>query len=428
MTFYRSQFHTLRERWKEPSRFITIVAGPRQVGKTTLVRQALEEHSNLFVSVDPGGEQTAWPAATATFESTESTESVGAPRDVAWLIRRWQEARQQCAASKLSNEDKPFIFVIDEIQKIPRWSAAVKGLWDADRAQGTNMHVVLLGSSPLLIQNGLTESLAGRYELLRATHWSFIEMHQAFDFTLDEYIYFGGYPGSASLIRDEPRWRNYVLASLVQPSIDTDILQMTRVDKPALLRQLFELGSSYSGQILALGKVKGQLQDAGNETTLADYLYLLGTAGLLTGLQKYHVGVARRRASPPKFNVLNTALMSSAMPYTFAQAQADRSYWGRLVESTVGAHLCNTVVDKEEVSYWRESPHEVDFVISNAVQLTAIEVKSGAVTGQLKGLSHFADNHAACRSLVVGTGGVALTEFFAYPVSHWLNLNPTSQA
>lgn len=425
MTFHRWQFHTLRERWKEPSRFITIVAGPRQVGKTTLVRQALEDHSHLFVSVDPGGEQTSWPAATTT---GESSEVVGAPRDVAWLIRRWQEARQQCAAVKLPDEKKPFIFVIDEIQKIPRWSTAVKGLWDADRAQGKSMHVVLLGSSPLLIQKGLTESLAGRYELLRATHWSFIEMHQAFDFTLDEYIYFGGYPGSAALIRDEPRWRNYVLVSLVQPSIDTDILQMTRVDKPALLRQLFELGSSYSGQILALGKVKGQLQDAGNETTLADYLYLLGTAGLLTGLQKYHVGVARRRASPPKFNVLNTALMSSAMPYTFAQAQADRSYWGRLVESTVGAHLCNTVVGKEEVSYWRESPHEVDFVISNAVQLTAIEVKSGAVMGQIKGLAHFADKHTACRSLVVGTGGIALTEFLAYPLAHWLDFNPTNQS
>ena len=409
----------------EPSRFITIVAGPRQVGKTTLVRQALEGRAHLFVSVDPGGEQPPWSASAPT---AESSEVIGAPRDTGWLIRQWQEARLQFTAFKLSGEDKPFVFVIDEIQKIPRWSATVKGLWDADRAQERDMHVVLLGSSPLLIQKGLTESLAGRFELLRATHWSFIEMHQAFDFTLDEYIYFGGYPGSAALIRDEPRWRNYVLASLVQPSIDTDILRMTRVDKPALLRQLFELGSSYSGQILALGKVKGQLQDAGNETTLADYLYLLGTAGLLTGLQKYHVGVARRRASPPKFNVLNTALMSSAMPYTFAQAQADRSYWGRLVESTVGAHLCNTVVGKEEVSYWRESPHEVDFVISNAVQLTAIEVKSGAIKGQPKGLAHFADKHTACRSLVVGTGGVALTEFLAYPLVHWLDFNPPNQS
>ena len=246
-------------------------------------------------------------------------------------------------------------------------------------------------------------------------------MHQAFDFSLNEYIYFGGYPGTARLIRDEARWRNYVLASLVQPSIDTDILQMTRVDKPALLKQLFELGASYSGQLLALGKVKGQLQDAGNETTLAGYLTLLSNAGLLTGLHKYHVGAARKRASAPKFNVLNTALMSSATPYTLAQAQADRSYWGRLVESAVGAHLWNTAESYEDISYWRESPHEVDFVITDAVRMTAIEVKSAAATGQLRGLEEFCKQHPHCKRLLVGAGGVDLTEFLSYPLAHWLD-------
>jgi predicted AAA+ superfamily ATPase len=336
------------------------------------------------------------------------------------LIRSWRNARQQCEAFKAKNENLPFAFVLDEIQKVSRWSETIKGLWDADRAQGLEMHVILLGSSPLLMQKGLTESLAGRYELMRATHWSFLEMHQAFDFTLNEYIYFGGYLGSARLIRDEERWRNYVLASLVQPSIDTDILQMTRVDKPALLKQLFALGATYSGQILALGKVKGQLQDAGNETTLAGYLDLLGNAGLLTGLQKYHVGAARRRASAPKFNVLNTALMSSATPYTFAQAQADRSYWGLLVESAVGAHLRNTATSNHDISYWRESPHEVDFVISSAIQLVAIEVKSGISTGKLGGLAEFAKQHPTCKLLLVGPGGIELTEFLSYPLNHWL--------
>ncbi|MDD5334265.1 MAG: AAA family ATPase [Rhodoferax sp.] len=419
MVFHRDQVQALRDRLQEAPQFITIVAGPRQVGKTTLVRQALEKCAHLFIAVD----QPAEPLATAFEDFTSQTSEMdGAPRDAAWLIRSWQNARRQLKAFKLNHPTQPFAFVLDEIQKIPRWSDTVKGLWDADRAQGLEMHVILLGSSPLLMQKGLTESLAGRYELMRATHWSFIEMHQAFDFTLNEYIYFGGYPGSARLIRDEERWRNYVLASLVQPSIDTDILQMTRVDKPALLKQLFELGASYSGQILALGKIKGQLQDAGNETTLAGYLDLLRNAGLLTGLQKYHVGAARRRASAPKFNVLNSALMSSATPYTFAQAQADRSYWGRLVESTVGAHLCNTATSNEEISYWRESPHEVDFVISDALRITAIEVKSGASTGKLSGLDEFVKQHPACKPLLVGTGGVDLTEFLSYPLAHWLEL------
>lgn len=416
MAFHRPQVQLLHSRLQETPQFITIVTGPRQVGKTTLVRQSLEKCAHYFVAVD----QPTEPRAFGEFTSL-TREMNGAPHDAAWLIRRWKEARQEYNAFQQTHPKQPFAFVLDEIQKVPRWSDTVKGLWDSDRAQGLGMHVILLGSSPLLIQKGLTESLAGRYELMRVTHWSFLEMHQAFDFTLNEYIYFGGYPGAARLIRDEARWRNYVLASLVQPSIDTDILQMTRVDKPALLKQLFELGASYSGQLLALGKVKGQLQDAGNETTLAGYLTLLGNAGLLTGLQKYHLGAARKRASAPKFNVLNTALMSSATPYTFAQAQADRSYWGRLVESAVGAHLWNTAASHEEISYWRESPHEVDFVIADAIRLTAIEVKSGTSTGKLSSLEEFAKQHPRCQPLLVGAGGVDLTEFLSYPLAHWLD-------
>lgn len=417
MGFFRSQVHTLRDRFQEHPRFITIVAGPRQVGKTTMVRQSLQTCGSHFVAVDQ-------PTVQSGFEdiaiSTATSDLDVASRDATWLVRSWEVARQAFKTFKEHRPHVPFVFVLDEIQKIPRWSNTVKGLWDADRANDLGMHVILLGSSPLLMQKGLTESLAGRYELIRAAHWSYLEMHQAFDFTLDEFIYFGGYPGSAPLIRDEQRWRNYVQASLVQPSIDTDILQMTRVDKPALLKQLFELGASYSGQILALGKVKGQLQEAGNETTLAGYLNLLGNAGLLTGLQKYHVGAARKRASAPKFNVLDTALMSSAMPYTFAEAKADRSHWGRLVESSVGAHLCNTAQTTEEIGYWRESPYEVDFVISDAIRLVAIEVKSGASTGNLAGLDAFKAHYTTCKTLLVGTGGVAMTDFLSNPLSHWL--------
>ena len=417
MAFQRIQVTELRKRLAETSRFITIVAGPRQVGKTTLVRAALKGLSHKFIAVDQYEAQ-----STRSFGEYEQTgsQSTGEPRDGAWLIRNWQIAREQLKHARSNNPEQAFVLVFDEIQKIPYWSEVVKGLWDADRASGLDMHVVLLGSSPLLVQKGLSESLTGRYELILVAHWSFPEMHEAFDFTLNEYFFFGGYPGSAALIRDEARWRNYVLASLVQPSIDADILQMVRVDKPALLKQLFTLGCSYSGQILALNKVKGQLDNAGNETTLAGYLDLLGNAGLLTGLHKYHRGVARQRASPPKFNVLNTALMSSATPYTFAEAQADRSFWGRLAESALGAHLCNTARATEKVHYWRESPHEVDFVISDAKRLTAIEVKSSATPGKLHGLDAFAQRHTDCRRLLVGAGGVDLTEFLSYPLAHWL--------
>ncbi len=313
-----------------------------------------------------------------------------------------------------------FVLAIDEIQKVPRWSEVVRGLWDADRATGLDMHVVLLGSSPWLMQQGLTESLAGRYELIRMSHWSYPEMQEALDYSLHEYLYFGGFPGSASLIREERRWRDYVRGALIHPKIEKDILQMTRVDKPALLKTLFELGCAYSGQIISYTKLQGQLQDAGNTVTLAHYLELLSQAGLLAGLPKHAGQKHRQRASSPKLNVLNTALMSALAGYTFADARNDRSHWGRLVESSVGAHLCNTAFDDCEVQYWRESPDEVDFVLTNSRKLAAIEVRSGVKFTTPKGLDIFAGKFNGTRLLIVGEGGIPLAEFLSYPARYWL--------
>jgi len=413
--YQRKEVYTLLDRLAEPPRFLIFVAGPRQVGKTTLVRNALTQYERKhysFIPVDQPDETT-----TPSFASTESDayEQAGRPRDAAWLVRQWQRAR---AAARQSVDGH--ILVLDEIQKIPRWSEAVKGLWDADRAEGLKLHVVLLGSSPLLMQKGMSESLTGRYELIRITHWSFLEMYEAFDFDLDDYIYFGGYPGSAIHIRDEPRWRSYVRDGLIEPSIEKDILMMTRVDKPALLKQLFHLGCGYSGQILSYTKMQGQLQDAGNTVTLAHYLDLLGSAGLIQGLQKYAGQQHRRRASMPKLNVLNTALMSAGSGYTKAEAKADRSYWGRLVESAVGAHLHNTGHPDCQLYYWRDSPHEVDFVIERGKRLTAIEVKSGPNSGHASGLDLFEESFGKCRKLLVGEGGIPMAEFLSYPAEHWL--------
>ncbi len=388
-----------------------IVTGPRQVGKTTAVRQAIEGFEHQFIASDQ-------------IVSPELTQSdliqFDLKPDGRWLIEQWKLASRRAKSLRSRTPNQSFVFVIDEVQKIPKWSEIVKGLWDAEQAAENNFHVVLLGSSPLLVQRGLTESLAGRYELIRLAHWSYLEMHQAFDVTLEEFLHFGGYPGAAKYRNDEARWLNYVMGSLVQPSIDKDILAMERVDKPALLKQLYEVGSSYSGQILSLNKVKGELDNAGNETTLAGYLNLLGSAGLLAGLRKYHIGVARQRASAPKMNVLNSALFTSATRYSFEQARADRTHWGRLTETAVGAHLLNTANLSEQVFYWRESPDEVDFVISNGRLTTAIEVKSGAKQGSSSGLTAFAKKFENCGSLQIGTGGVSLGEFFSQPLSYWL--------
>ena len=379
-----------------------------------MVRQVLSNVRSHYVSTDEPPRMEA-PLISASPEIP--TLQPGYPPTAEWLIRQWEHARAK--ASELAG-DGLFVLAIDEIQKIPRWSETVKGLWDADRAANLNLHVILLGSAPLLMQQGLTESLAGRYELIPMTHWSYTEMRDAFDFTLNEYIYFGGYPGTAHFRYEESRWRAHVRDALVNPNIQKDILQMTRVDKPALLRSLFELGCHYSGQIISYTKLVGQLQDAGNTTTLAHYLQLLSQAGLLAGLEKFAGQKHRRRASSPKLQVLNTALISAQGEYTFEEAQADRSFWGRLVESAIGAHLCNSTTSEIQVQYWREGAHEVDFILSRGSRKAALEVKSGQKSINAKGVAVFQKMYPECSFQIVGTQGIPLDEFLAQPADYWL--------
>jgi uncharacterized protein len=286
---------------------------------------------------------------------------------------------------------------------------------------GSTFHVVLLGSATLLVQQGLTESLAGRFEMLHVPHWSYTEMRDAFGVDLDTYVYFGAYPGAASLVGDPTRWRRYLLDSLIETTISRDILLMTRVDKPALLRRVFELACHYSGQVLSYTKMLGQLQDAGNVTTLAQYLELLSSAGMVTGLQKYSAASVRRRGSSPKLQVMNTALMTAVAGIWPSDGLVDPDYRGRLIESAVGAHLVNAArAGTCEVFYWRERNREVDFVVRSARSLVAIEVKSGRAPTAFPGLEAFRTAFAPTRSLIVGGDGIPLEEFLSTPVDRWL--------
>jgi predicted AAA+ superfamily ATPase len=424
MKYTRPEEAKLKQRLSEPVRFINILAGPRQVGKTTIVRDLIPPNSpqGYYISVDEEADVSPWAANNAS-----SAISPPQKKDADWLRSYWKDARNMAgkwAETSLRNgttiQNQPYIFAVDEIQKIEQWSEIVKGLWDEDRANGLNMHVVLLGSAPLLIQKGLSESLAGRYELIPITHWGFTEMQQAFDFSLEEFIYFGGYPGSASLIHEESRWRSYVRESLIQPNIVKDILQMVRIKNPALLKQLFELGCHYSGQELSLTKMIAELNEAKHTVTLADYLQLLTQAKLLAGLHKYAAKEVRKRNSVPKLIVFNTALISAIQDYTFAEAQADRSYWGRLVESSVGAHLLNTCDNDTKVCYWRDGSDEVDFVLARGRKLTAIEVKSSINPGRVRGLGTFAQRNPSVKTILVGAGGIPLAEFLSHSAEHWL--------
>jgi predicted AAA+ superfamily ATPase len=335
-----------------------------------------------------------------------------------WLQQQWEVGRGQARDAGKQGS----VLVIDEVQKLPAWSETVKRLWDEDSATHIPLKVLILGSGPLLIHHGLSESLAGRFEIVRSTHWSFAEMRDAFGWSLDQYIYFGGYPGSAGLISDENRWKRYILDSMVETTLSRDILQLQRIDKPALLRQLFNIGCSYSGQILSYTKIVGQLQDAGNTTTLAHYLELLGAAGIMVGLHKYAGQEVRQRGSSPKFQTLNSAFVTCQSELTFQQARKDHSYWGRLVESAVGAHLVNeSHSESAEIFYWREGQKEVDYVVKRGRSLSAIEVKSGIEEGLLSGLDEFSKKFRPKRVLLVGSGGVSLDQFLGNAIGKWID-------
>lgn len=232
-----------------------------------------------------------------------------------------------------------------------------------------------------MLQQGLTESLAGRFEAIYLGHWSYKEMKEAFGLSPEEYIWFGGYPVVITLRKDEDRWKNYVRDALLETSISKDILMLTPVDKPALMKRLFEIGSAYSGQILCFNKVMGQLADAGNITTLANYLELLNEAGLLAGLEKYSPNLVRMRSSSPKFMAHNTAILSGISNETPETLQADHRAWGLWVESAVGAYLVNHAFKEKKLTiyYWREGNQEVDFVVEYKKRIIALEVKTSKV-------------------------------------------------
>jgi predicted AAA+ superfamily ATPase len=389
----RSYLQTVMSRINEERKFIQVVVGPRQVGKTTMVGQLLSKIHIPYLS--------------------ESADAI-IVSNTTWLSQVWESARVRM---KLQGSTS-FLLVVDEVQKIENWSEVVKQQWDRDTATGLNIKVILLGSSRLLIQKGLTESLAGRFEIINLGHWSFPEMEQAFGWSVQQYIYFGGYPGSALLIGDEQRWKNYIKDSLIDASISKDILMLTRVDKPALLKRLFELGSSYSGQILSFTKILGELQDAGNTTTLSHYLKLLFDSGLLGGLEKYAGNVFRRKGSIPKFQVFNNALLSVQTGDSFDNVMIDPKKWGRLVESAIGSHLINnSITERYKLYYWRERNDEVDFIIERNNRLVALEVKSGR-RGENKGITAFSNLFHPKKALIIGTNGISIDEF--------LRINPVN--
>ena len=387
--YKRKQFDELTKRLAEPRNRIQVVSGPRQVGKSTMVKQVLKETTIPYTIV--------------------SADSVN-HEQTSWIEEVWNSARARMRLGRYGE----YLLVIDEVHKIDNWSEMVKKQWDADTFNDVNIKVVILGSSRLLLKDGLTESLAGRYELIRMPHWSFREMHDAFGMDVDHYIFFGGYPGGSALVNNESRWRRYIKDSIIAPAIERDILMTKTIYKPELMKRLFELGCVYSGEELSLTKMLGQLQDVGNVTTLASYLMTLDESQLLCGLQKYANDNARKYNSVPKLFVYNTSLLSALSGMTFENLYTTPKDWGRWVESAVGAYILNCADEQDyKVYYWRERNDEVDFILESNRQCVAIEVKSGRRTTN-SGLSVFSDRFHPKYSFIVGSDGVSVEEFLQW--------------
>lgn len=381
--FRRQLSDTLASRMREPRRFIQVVEGPRQTGKTTAVRQAL---ASLEI-----------PS-----KLVRASQDIPASRD--WLHREWDEARTEAA-------NGPFILAIDEIQLVSQWSSTVKQLWDADTDDGKDLRIILTGSSSLLLQHGLRETLTGRFEVLPCQQWELAECEEAFGFTLDDFLFFGGYPGAAPLRSDEGRWLAYMRDSIIAPSVLRDVIALDRITKPALMEALFALGCAYSGQEVSYRKLLGQLDDAGNATTIAHYLTLLGDAGLLSGLQKYTGKQLKSRASSPRLIAHDTSLMTATYGPKRALLLSDPALRGHLVESAVGAYLLKrAAADHFKVHWWRDGAKEVDFVLESGAALTAIEVKSGRIKG-LGGLDAFHQRNPEAQSIIVGSDAAPLDAF-----------------
>lgn len=380
--------------------FIQVIVGPRQVGKTTLALQILDR----------------WPGP-----KIYQTADQPSPPGQRWLIEEWEKARALEVKSK-----KETLLIIDEIQKISRWSEIVKKMFDEDKRKKRKIKPLLLGSSSLLVQKGLTESLAGRFELHRHYQWSYEECREAFSLNFNQYIYFGGYPGALGLIKDQERWADFIRNSLIETVLAKDVLLMSSITKPALLRQIFGLSVSLPAQILSYQKMLGTLQEVGNTTTIASYLRLLANAFLILSLEKYSGSIIKQKGSTPKLIAFDNGLISAMSGRNFQEVLSDESFWGRMIENAVGASLYKEIEKLGgQLFYWRDRSKEVDFIIRSANKIIAIEVKSRVRDEKLSGLTAFSKQYPGARALTVSTSKTGIingisnlnfTDFFLEPV------------
>ena len=388
---HQAIYETIRQFLEETRNSMLVLTGPRQVGKTTLITHLLKSLNTPSLY-------------------TQASEAAG--QSTQWISEKWQTARLQLNNTKATE----FILVIDEVQRIEGWSKTIKEEWDYDTRNKINLKMVILGSSRLQLINWINEGLKKQTTIIHVPHWSFTQMQETFDFSLEQYLWFGGYPGAAKKIKNEKNWRNYLLNTLIEPSISKDVYMTGRIDKPAMLHRLFEIGCRYSGQIVSLTKILRQLQNGGNTTTLANYIKLLDSAGILTALNKSSLKSESQRASIPKLQVYNNGLTNALKPIKFKSALLNPIQWGHVCESAIGAHLVNHAISENyRVEYWRDRNAEVDYVVQYKDKKIGIEIKN-KVMPKTSGAKLFTQELNPYKMLSIGDKGI--------PISEFLKMNP----
>ncbi len=378
---YRLSFHGARDalarRLAEPAPGrIQLLAGPRQVGKTTLLLELAERHGKVAIYAAADGPEAALPG---------------------FWERLWSRAE-----GTASTEGRALV-LLDEAHVLHDWAGHLKREWDRLRRGKLPVQVVATGSSALRLAHGSRESLAGRFERITLTHWSASSLAEVFGVPPTEackiLVEMGSYPGAFEFRKDSPRWSAYVRDAILEPAVGRDILALAAVRKPALLRQVFGVAASAPTQILSLQKIQGQLQDRGALETIAHYLALLEEAFLVATLQKHSTRPARQRSAPPKVVPLNNALLAVMDPRGIPDRTREPERWGVWVENACLAHAWNA---GQRVNYWREEPLEVDGVLEGGWGAWAIEVKTGRISASdLKGLGEFVRRHPKFRPLIV---------------------------
>lgn len=365
---------------------IQVVVGPRQVGKTSLVKSYL--------------------AGRGIYVSADSPTPLGAAEVTKW----WHQA--------LSTPDR--ILAIDEVQKISGWSEIVKKLWDE---KPHTLRLILTGSAALILEKGLKESLAGRFELIRCHHWSFSEAKELFGLSLRQFIEFGCYPGAMRFFDDRIRWAEYIRDSIVEPAIGRDILLLQPVGNPALLRQVFLAAISRPAQVVSLNKMQGQLLDSAALATIQHYLEMMSHGFLVSLLSKYSAEKIRLKKSSQKIIINDAGLMRAF--WRPVESTITPDLFGRYFENAIGACLLQR---GWELYYWQDRTWEVDFVaLAPDGKKYAIEVKSAAAKeDEFLGLKRFCQKNPDFKPILISLVNQEIQGLTTWPGQEVLGTNHQS--